>query len=93
MRRRFDVATDIDPEGRETQELFDAANFRGARVLEIGCGGGRLMRRYAGVARFAVGVDSAVENLPRLLACTQAGASALPFLDQTFEVVVFGWSL
>lgn len=87
------MATDIDPEGRETQQLFAAANFRGARVLEIGCGSGRLMRRYVHVARLAVGVDSALDALPRDLACMQAGASALPFPDQAFEVVIFGWSL
>jgi ubiquinone/menaquinone biosynthesis C-methylase UbiE len=87
------VATYIDPEGRETQELFAAADFRGARVLEIGCGAGRLMRRYADIARLAVGVDSALESLPRRLACAQAAASALPFADRSFEVVVFGWSL
>ena len=87
------MTTDIDPEGRETQELFAAADFRGARVLEVGCGTGRLMRRYADVARSAVGVDSALESLSRRLACVQAAASALPFADRSFEVVVFGWSL
>jgi ubiquinone/menaquinone biosynthesis C-methylase UbiE len=87
------MATDIDPEGRETQELFAAAEFRGARVLEIGCGAGRLMRRYADVARLAVGVDSALEGLPRQLSCAQASASALPFPDRAFELVIFGWSL
>ena len=87
------MATDIDPEGRETQELFAAASFRRARVLEIGCGSGRLMRRYVDVASLAVGVDSTLDGLPRDLACVQAGASALPFPDRAFEVVVFGWSL
>jgi cyclopropane fatty-acyl-phospholipid synthase-like methyltransferase len=87
------VATDIDPEGRETQHLFAAADFRGARVLEIGCGAGRLMRRYADVTRTAVGVDSTLDGLPRQLACVQAGAFALPFTEGSFEVVLFGWSL
>ena len=87
------MATDIDPEGRETRELFAAADFRGTRVLEIGCGAGRLMRRYAHVARLAVGVDSALDSLPREFACVQATATPLPFADRTFEVVLFGWSL
>lgn len=87
------MATDIDPEGRETHELFSAADFRGARVLEIGCGAGRLMRRYANVARLAVGVDSALDSLPPRLACVQAGAFALPFTGGFFDVVLFGWSL
>lgn len=87
------MATDIDPEGRETQELFAAAEFSGARVLEIGCGAGRLMRRYAHVARSAVGVDADLNSLRGSLACVQAEAFALPFADHSFEVVVFGWSL
>lgn len=87
------MATDIDPEERETQELFATAGFRGTRVLEVGCGAGRLMRRYADLTRLAVGVDSALDGLPRHLACVQAGAFALPFSEGSFEVVLFGWSL
>jgi ubiquinone/menaquinone biosynthesis C-methylase UbiE len=87
------VATDIDPEGRETRELLAAADFHGARVLEIGCGAGRLMRRYAGATRSAFGVDSDSGSLPREFVCAQAAAFALPFADRSFEVVVFGWSL
>ena len=87
------MATDIDPEGRETQELIAAADFHGARVLEIGCGSGRLMRRYADVARSVIGVDADSGSLPREFGCAQAAAFALPFVDRSFEVVVFGWSL
>jgi ubiquinone/menaquinone biosynthesis C-methylase UbiE len=98
------MAMDVDPEGRETQALFAAAGFRDARVLEIGCGGGRLTRRYASSVRSAVGVDSALEglvtakhecpaDLTRRLAFVQTGARALPFRGAAFDVVLFGWSL
>lgn len=98
------MGMDIDPEGRETQALFAVADFREARVLEIGCGAGRLTRRYASVVRSAVGLDSALESLvtarrecpadlTHRLALVQTGAPALPFADTTFDVVVFGWSL
>jgi ubiquinone/menaquinone biosynthesis C-methylase UbiE len=98
------MATDIDPEGRETQALYTAADFRGKRVLEIGCGAGRLMRRYADAASFAGGVDSSFESLwaarhdrprelARRLAHIQAAAFALPFAAGVFDIVLFGWSL
>ena len=75
-----------------------------ARVLEIGCGAGRLTRRYASAVRFAVGLDSASEtlviakherpsDLARKMAFVQTGASTLPFGAGAFDVVLFGWSL
>jgi len=36
-----------DPENNETRALFDLADFKSKRVLEIGCGDGRLTWRYA----------------------------------------------
>ncbi len=44
----------IDPENNETRALFDLADFRGQRVLEIGCGDGRL----AGHLRYLAHVDA-----------------------------------
>lgn len=96
--------TAIDPEGRETAALFAAADFRGASVLEIGCGNGRLTRRYAATTRRAVGLDPSAESvnaahrdrpadLMRRLVYVQAGASALPMAEAEFDVVLFGWSL
>lgn len=37
----------IDPEGNETDALFDLVRLDGREVLEIGCGDGRLTWRYA----------------------------------------------
>jgi 2-polyprenyl-3-methyl-5-hydroxy-6-metoxy-1,4-benzoquinol methylase len=37
----------IDPEGHETDALFDLVELDGREVLEIGCGDGRLTWRYA----------------------------------------------
>jgi ubiquinone/menaquinone biosynthesis C-methylase UbiE len=97
------MPTDIDLEGRETQALFAAADFPGARVLEIGCGAGRLTRRYASMSRYAVGLDSAAHSIRtarnerpadlRRLAYVQGVASPLPFAREAFDVVLFGWSL
>jgi ubiquinone/menaquinone biosynthesis C-methylase UbiE len=98
------MATDIDPEGRETEALFAAADFEGAVVLEIGCGDGRLTRRYSSLSRRVAGIDSSADSviaagrarpadLIRRLAYVQASASALPIADARFDVAVFGWSL
>jgi 2-polyprenyl-3-methyl-5-hydroxy-6-metoxy-1,4-benzoquinol methylase len=51
------MAIRIDPENNETPALFDMANFSGQRVLEIGCGNGRVTWRYADKAAHVTGID------------------------------------
>ena len=46
-----------DPENNETRALFDMANFSGQRVLEIGCGDGRVTWRYADKAAHVTAID------------------------------------
>jgi len=41
------IAIRIDPEGNETDARLDLVEVEGREVLEIGCGDGRLTRRYA----------------------------------------------
>ena len=98
------MPTAIDPEERETRELLRTAEFRRARVLEIGCGAGRLTRRYADRVELAAGLDpdwSALHvaqtgrspGLARRIAYVQGLGFTLPFLSAQFDVVLFGWSL
>jgi ubiquinone/menaquinone biosynthesis C-methylase UbiE len=47
----------IDPEGAETAALRAIGNLEGARVLEIGCGDGRLTFRYAPAVRSVLAID------------------------------------
>lgn len=47
----------IDPDGTETAVLARLGGLAGARVLELGCGDGRLTARYAPVARSVLAVD------------------------------------
>jgi tRNA G46 methylase TrmB len=57
----------LDPEGLETNALFEqAGSFTGLRVLEVGCGDGRLTCRYAGQAASVVAIDPGVERSPWL---------------------------
>lgn len=93
-----------DPEGIETDTLHEFVDFGGRRVLEVGCGDGRLTWRYADAARRVVGVDPDADSLyfaPRecppdlrdVVAFALAGAEALPFPPATFDAVILAWSL
>jgi 2-polyprenyl-3-methyl-5-hydroxy-6-metoxy-1,4-benzoquinol methylase len=46
-----------DPEGNETDALFALVNLEGLDVLEIGCGDGRLTRRYADRAAHVTAIE------------------------------------
>ena len=88
-----------DSEQLESDSLHGLIRFDGLRVLEVGCGDGRLLRHYADHAGLAVGVDPdpdeaalARSELPRA-SFALARAEALPFPGSSFDAVVFAWSL
>jgi 2-polyprenyl-3-methyl-5-hydroxy-6-metoxy-1,4-benzoquinol methylase len=95
-----------DPENNETRALFHLVDFSGQYVLEIGCGDGRLTRRYADKALYVVAIDPFAEGI------TQAKENTPPelqnhvefhhssFLDfaaaskpSTFDIAILSWSL
>ncbi len=93
-----------DPEQLENEALHALVDFRGARVLEIGCGDGRLMRHYVRETAWAIGLDpddtellasrsEYLKNIPANVRLTQGRAETLPFASSSFDVVIFGWSL
>lgn len=93
-----------DPEGIELKTLRDYADLADARVLEIGCGDGRLVWQYAASPRQVVGVDPGAESLATALAnrpselrpsvyFSQAEAEMLPFAHECFDLAMFTWSL
>ena len=47
----------VDPEGNEVRALRRAGPWRGKRVLEIGCGEGRLTLRLAGLGARVDAID------------------------------------
>jgi SAM-dependent methyltransferase len=94
----------VDPETIEDNILHALADFRSTRVLEIGCGDGRMMRHYVPQSALAVGLDldrdemmlSREDHLKpwqRRVRLVQGRAEALPFPDASFDLVIFGWSL
>jgi ubiquinone/menaquinone biosynthesis C-methylase UbiE len=94
LARRYDELRPADELWRETVELLvHVGDLRGRRVLDVGCGTGRLAETLA--TRFACkvwGVDTSAEMLavarervPRGVALKQAPAEGLPFRGGWFE--------
>jgi ubiquinone/menaquinone biosynthesis C-methylase UbiE len=94
----------LDPEGAHLASLRRLADFAGARVLEVGCGDGRLTLGIAEHAASVLAFDPDEEEVDRA-----RGALPLEFVDRVayavgsateleiprsaFDIVVFSWSL
>ncbi len=95
----------IDPAGREIRALEDIANWKGKRLLEIGCGEGRLSLRLAALGPNSVeAIDPdpqririARKNLParyaRRIHYHVGHAEKLSYPREAFDAVVFAWAL
>lgn len=94
----------MDPEGTELATLDRLVSFSGRRVLEIGCGDGRLTVSLAERARHVLAIDPdgraigrARRAVPRHLKdrvrfeVGQAESHELP--AEGFDVALFSWSL
>jgi ubiquinone/menaquinone biosynthesis C-methylase UbiE len=92
-----------DPEQNETKYLKRYAEFAGKRVLEVGCGEGRLTWRYARAARHVTGVDvdhdglrvawiERPSDLEYIATLAEADSTSLPFHTATFDLAILAWS-
>ena len=95
-----DMAIIEDPEGNEAAALASSGvSFMSRRVLEIGCGDGRLTKHFARVAASVVAIDpdrDAVAQLTRDLPMVDARPIAIDELvltDHSVDFVLFSWSL
>ncbi len=99
------MAAQSDPEGTETRILRHYAELASGtqRVLEVGCGDGRLTWRYARDVEQVAGIDLSAEDLrlatidrPTDLAqrvgFVRADAVRLPFRSEAFDLAIFAWS-
>jgi len=99
------MTTQKDPERSEIKFLHQFADFAASqRVLEIGCGDGRLTWRYARSIGYVVGVEIERDDLrvatidrPSDLAdktvFTNSDSTQLPFPKETFDIAILSWSL
>jgi predicted RNA methylase len=94
----------LDPERAHLAALRRLGDFRGRRVLELGCGDGRLTLGIApdaaSVLAFdpdAEAVERARESLPAELAervaYQVASGKEIELEPLSFDLVVFSWSL
>ncbi|MBI1882084.1 MAG: class I SAM-dependent methyltransferase [Chloroflexi bacterium] len=95
-----------DPNAIETAVLHELMDFTGRRVLEIGCGDGRMTWQYAGQAASVIAIDpnqeaiaSAIKQRPAELSeRVEFRVSGIEDFagapgDSTFDVVLFTRSL
>ena len=94
----------IDPEGAEIAALAEVADFAGLRVLELGCGDGRLTWRYAHAAASVLAIDpneSYVRAARRArpaeprgrVRFAVAGATDFAVPKASIDLAFFSWSL
>ena len=93
-----------DPDRNEIRRLRKFVDLTDKRVLEIGCGEGRLTWQYAKDARSVVAVDLDHDSLRVAkvdrpcslenqidLACSDS--EYLPFSKEKFDIAILAWSL
>ena len=98
------MALEIDPEQNEVRALARVIDWRDKRVLEIGCGDGRLTLRLAQLGAMVHGIDpdvklirSARKTLPKRFAerirYRVGNVEHLRHANESFDLVVFAWAL
>ena len=88
-----------DSAGLERHYLLDMLAGGGDCVLEIGCGDGRLTRKYAEWALRVVGIDlpaalprAGAEPLGESVSLAAASGARLPFAPRCFDQAIFALS-
>src|SRR3954471_18918450 len=94
----------LDPDGAELRAITDLVQLAGKRVIDVGCGSGRLTRMAAEQAASVYGFDpredsvkEAGESLPGSLRGRVSfrvhGVEQLDVARRRFDIALCGWSL
>lgn len=94
---------DKDPERSEIRHLLSQVDVNSKRVLEVGCGDGRLTWSYAPNATRVAGIDldrdalrvARIErpsDMEARATFVAADATHLPFPTASFDLAIFAWS-
>ena len=90
-----------DEEDVEREALARLANgFEGKRILEVGCGNGRITRKYAQKAAYIDAIDPDEEKIAKAIAAAQHAHvhyHALALEDfhpaKPYDLAILAWSL
>ena len=93
-----------DPEQNETKHLRKFVDVTDKRVVEIGCGEGRLTWRYAAASNMTIGIDPKQDalrvasidrpsDLTDKVHFVNTQAEHIPFHKETFDIAILAWSL
>lgn len=93
-----------DAEQNELRALRKRVDFKDQRVLEVGCGEGRLTWGYAHPTEQVVGIDPDLDavrvanydrpdELRKTTTFACASSLKLPFPSESFDIALFSWSL
>lgn len=94
-----------DPEGFEKKTLHKYADFKHARVLEVGCGEGRLTWRYASASSQTIAFDADHDVLRiaradmhpdmrgKVHLLEASATNGIPFTNEAFDIAMLAWSL
>jgi 16S rRNA A1518/A1519 N6-dimethyltransferase RsmA/KsgA/DIM1 with predicted DNA glycosylase/AP lyase activity len=97
---RMDVT--LDPEEREIRALLELVpSLHRARVIEVGCGDGRLTRRYAARAESVLAFDPDETAIAELLSDLPPGnlevrtdtVDRIDIPEGSADVVLLSWAL
>lgn len=93
-----------DPDRNEIKYLHKFVDLKDKRVLEIGCGEGRLTWQYAKDARLVVAIDLDHDSLrvarvdrpvdlENHIHFANVNSEYLPFSKEKFDIAILAWSL
>jgi ubiquinone/menaquinone biosynthesis C-methylase UbiE len=92
-----------DIEKNEAKYLHKLTEFANQRVLEIGCGEGRLTWQYAKETNATIAIDLDADalrvatidrpsDLERKAHFSLAKSERIPFPNESFDTAIFAWS-